>query len=170
MKEKVGQEELYEAAERVLNELRGMTEHSGPFLTKVNKKEAPDYGNRKSGQTQQQQALQGPLGGLDNSYGQQISQQNPSKGNGQVTPLCLRNIYWHKHQRPHQRTRLCSRQKALTTPRRRRALMKSVRTMVRREKEKEMDPDLAEVYRTAEPARFPRGQRLRCQYCPSLRR
>ena len=43
--EKVGQEELYEAAEKVLNELRGMTEHSGPFLTKVNKKEAPDYGN-----------------------------------------------------------------------------------------------------------------------------
>ena len=47
--EKVGQEELYEAAEKVLNELRGMTEHSGPFLTKVNKKEAPDYGNGKSG-------------------------------------------------------------------------------------------------------------------------
>lgn len=43
--EKVGQEELYEAAEKVLNELRGMTEHSTPFLTKVNKKEAPDYGN-----------------------------------------------------------------------------------------------------------------------------
>ena len=46
--DKVGQEELYEAAEKVLNELRGMTEHSGPFLTKVNKKEAPDYGNGKS--------------------------------------------------------------------------------------------------------------------------
>ena len=46
--EKVGQEELYEAAEKVLSELRGMTEHSGPFLTKVNKKEAPDYGNGKS--------------------------------------------------------------------------------------------------------------------------
>ena len=45
--DKVGQEELYEAAEKVLNELRGMTEHSGPFLTKVNKKEAPDYGNGK---------------------------------------------------------------------------------------------------------------------------
>ena len=43
--DKIGQEELYEAAEKVLNELRGMTEHSGPFLTKVNKKEAPDYGN-----------------------------------------------------------------------------------------------------------------------------
>ena len=46
--EKIGQEELYEAAEKVLNELRGMTEHSGPFLTKVNKKEAPDYSNCKS--------------------------------------------------------------------------------------------------------------------------
>ena len=46
--EKVGQEELYEAAEKVLNELRGMTEHSGPFLTKVNKKEAPDYTNGES--------------------------------------------------------------------------------------------------------------------------
>lgn len=46
--DKVGQEELYEAAEKVLNELRGMTEHSGPFLTKVNKKEAPDYGNGES--------------------------------------------------------------------------------------------------------------------------
>ena len=46
--DKVGQEELYEAAEKVLNELRGMTEHSGPFLTKVNKKEAPDYGNGMS--------------------------------------------------------------------------------------------------------------------------
>lgn len=43
--DKVGQEELYEAAEKVLNELRGMTEHSGPFLTKVNKKDAPDYSN-----------------------------------------------------------------------------------------------------------------------------
>ncbi len=46
--EKVGQEDLYEAAEKVLNELRAMTEHSGPFLTKVNKKEAPDYVNSES--------------------------------------------------------------------------------------------------------------------------
>ena len=46
--DKVGQEELYEAAEKVLNELKAMTEHSGPFLTKVNKKEAPDYGNGKN--------------------------------------------------------------------------------------------------------------------------
>ena len=43
--EKVGQEELYEAAEKVLNELKAMTEHSGPFLAKVNKRDAPDYGN-----------------------------------------------------------------------------------------------------------------------------
>lgn len=41
--EKVGQEELYEAAEKVLNELKAMTEHSGPFLNKVAKREAPDY-------------------------------------------------------------------------------------------------------------------------------
>lgn len=41
--DKVGQEELYEAAEKVLNELRAMTEHSGPFLSRVAKKDAPDY-------------------------------------------------------------------------------------------------------------------------------
>lgn len=41
--DKVGQEELYEAAEKVLNELKAMTEHSGPFLNKVAKREAPDY-------------------------------------------------------------------------------------------------------------------------------
>lgn len=46
--EKVGQEELYEAAETVLNTLRGFTEHSSPFLTRVNRKEAPDYSNSKS--------------------------------------------------------------------------------------------------------------------------
>lgn len=45
--EKVGQEELYEAAETVLNQLRGSTEHSGPFLNRVNKKEAPDYSTSK---------------------------------------------------------------------------------------------------------------------------
>lgn len=41
--EKVGQEELYEAAEKVLNELKAVTEHSGPFLNKVNKRDAPGY-------------------------------------------------------------------------------------------------------------------------------
>ena len=41
--EKVGQEELYEAIEKVLSELKAMTEHSSPFLTRVNKREAPDY-------------------------------------------------------------------------------------------------------------------------------
>jgi transcriptional activator SPT7 len=41
--EKVGQEELYEAAEKVLSELKAMTEHSTAFLTRVNKREAPDY-------------------------------------------------------------------------------------------------------------------------------
>ena len=36
-------------------------------------------------------------------------------------------------------------------------------------KEKEMDPGLADVYRPTGCARIPRGQRLRCQYFPSLR-
>lgn len=41
--EKVGQEELYEAAEKVLNELKAMTEHSTAFLQRVNRRDAPDY-------------------------------------------------------------------------------------------------------------------------------
>lgn len=41
--DKVGQEELYEAAEKVLNELKAQTEHSSPFLQPVKKKDAPDY-------------------------------------------------------------------------------------------------------------------------------
>ncbi len=41
--ENVGQEELYEAAEKVLSELKAMTEYSAPFLTRVNKRDAPDY-------------------------------------------------------------------------------------------------------------------------------
>jgi hypothetical protein len=45
--ESVGQEELYEAAEKVLTELKAMTEYSQPFLTRVNKREAPDYYNSK---------------------------------------------------------------------------------------------------------------------------
>ena len=43
--ERVGQEELYEAAEKVLSELKAMTEHSTAFLQRVNKREAPDYYN-----------------------------------------------------------------------------------------------------------------------------
>lgn len=43
--DKIGQEELYEAAEKVLSELKAMTEHSTAFLTRVNKREAPDYYN-----------------------------------------------------------------------------------------------------------------------------
>ncbi|KAJ5601660.1 hypothetical protein N7510_011194 [Penicillium lagena] len=43
--DKVGQEELYEAAEKVLSELKAMTEHSTAFLTRVNKRDAPDYYN-----------------------------------------------------------------------------------------------------------------------------
>ncbi|KAI9694298.1 MAG: Transcriptional activator spt7 [Bogoriella megaspora] len=43
--DRVGQEELYEAAEKVLMELKAMTEYAGPFLQKVNKRDAPDYYN-----------------------------------------------------------------------------------------------------------------------------
>lgn len=45
--ENVHQEELYEACEKVLSELKAMTEYSAPFLTRVNKREAPDYYNGK---------------------------------------------------------------------------------------------------------------------------
>ncbi|KAF9282968.1 hypothetical protein BGZ68_005639 [Mortierella alpina] len=37
------QEDLYEAGERILMELRNHTEHSLPFLNKVDEREAPDY-------------------------------------------------------------------------------------------------------------------------------
>jgi transcriptional activator SPT7 len=47
--ENFNQEELYEAAEKVLSELKAMTEYSAPFLTRVNKREAPDYYNSKFG-------------------------------------------------------------------------------------------------------------------------
>ncbi|KAI9019481.1 hypothetical protein CLU79DRAFT_234322 [Phycomyces nitens] len=40
--ERPGQEELYEACEKVLNDLKNYT-HSTPFLNKVSKREAPDY-------------------------------------------------------------------------------------------------------------------------------
>ncbi len=43
--ERVGQEELYEAAEKVVIELRAYTEHSSAFLNRVSKREAPDYYN-----------------------------------------------------------------------------------------------------------------------------
>ncbi|PKS11214.1 hypothetical protein jhhlp_002975 [Lomentospora prolificans] len=43
--ENVNQEELYEALEKVLTELKAHTEYSTPFLTKVNKRDAPDYSN-----------------------------------------------------------------------------------------------------------------------------
>ncbi|PBP19731.1 transcriptional activator spt7 [Diplocarpon rosae] len=43
--ENVHQEELYEATEKVLSELKAMTEYSAPFLTRVNKRDAPDYYN-----------------------------------------------------------------------------------------------------------------------------
>ncbi|CAO3619766.1 unnamed protein product [Mucor hiemalis] len=41
--DKVGQEDLYEACEKVLTDLKNYTEHSTPFLSKVNKRDAPDY-------------------------------------------------------------------------------------------------------------------------------
>ncbi|KAI1870428.1 hypothetical protein JX265_001777 [Neoarthrinium moseri] len=41
----VNQEELYEAIEKVLTELKAHTEYSTPFLQKVNKRDAPDYYN-----------------------------------------------------------------------------------------------------------------------------
>ena len=41
--ENIGQEELYDACEKVVQELRGYTEHSTPFLNKVSKREAPNY-------------------------------------------------------------------------------------------------------------------------------
>ncbi|KAJ8101464.1 hypothetical protein POJ06DRAFT_251612 [Lipomyces tetrasporus] len=43
--DRVGQEELYEAAEKVVLELRAYTEHSTAFLNKVNKRDAPNYFN-----------------------------------------------------------------------------------------------------------------------------
>src|SRR3569833_806519 len=43
--ESVGQEELYEALEKVLSELKAHTEYSTPFLSRVNKRDAPDYIN-----------------------------------------------------------------------------------------------------------------------------
>ena len=45
--DKVGQEELYESAEKVLSELKAHTEHSTAFLTRVNKREARDYYDSK---------------------------------------------------------------------------------------------------------------------------
>ncbi|QIX00157.1 hypothetical protein AMS68_005674 [Peltaster fructicola] len=41
--DRVGQEELYEAAEKVLLELKAMTDYVQPFLQRVSKREAPDY-------------------------------------------------------------------------------------------------------------------------------
>jgi transcriptional activator SPT7 len=46
--ENVNQEELYEAVEKVLTELKAHTEYSTPFLQRVNKRDAPDYYNRES--------------------------------------------------------------------------------------------------------------------------
>ena len=45
--ENVHQEELYEAADKVLSELKAMTEWSAPFLVRVNKRDVTDYYNSK---------------------------------------------------------------------------------------------------------------------------
>ncbi|CAI5756285.1 unnamed protein product [Candida verbasci] len=42
--DRMGQEELYEACEKVVSDLRNYTEHSTFFLNKVSKREAPNYG------------------------------------------------------------------------------------------------------------------------------
>ena len=41
--DKVDQQMLYEAAEKVLNELKAQDDHSAPFLHPVNERDAPDY-------------------------------------------------------------------------------------------------------------------------------
>lgn len=41
--DRIGQEELYEACEKVVLDLRGTTEHSTAFLNKVSKRDAPNY-------------------------------------------------------------------------------------------------------------------------------
>jgi transcriptional activator SPT7 len=51
--DKVGQEDLYEACEKLLTDLKNYTEHSTPFLSKVNKREAPDYFEGKSSKINQ---------------------------------------------------------------------------------------------------------------------
>lgn len=43
--ENVNQEELYEALDKVLTELKAHTEYSTPFLSRVNKRDVPDYYN-----------------------------------------------------------------------------------------------------------------------------
>ncbi|CAJ2509556.1 Uu.00g145820.m01.CDS01 [Anthostomella pinea] len=43
--ENVNQEDLYEALDKVLTELKAHTEYSTPFLQRVNKRDAPDYYN-----------------------------------------------------------------------------------------------------------------------------
>lgn len=54
--ENVNQEELYEALEKVLTELKAHTEYSTPFLTRVSKREAPDYYNCRSNQNRNSHA------------------------------------------------------------------------------------------------------------------
>ncbi|ORX41466.1 hypothetical protein BCR36DRAFT_339426 [Piromyces finnis] len=41
--DRINQDVLYDHCERILNELKNYVEHSGPFLNKVNKRDAPNY-------------------------------------------------------------------------------------------------------------------------------
>jgi len=41
--DRINQDILYDHCERILNELKNYVEHSGPFLNKVNKRDAPNY-------------------------------------------------------------------------------------------------------------------------------
>jgi len=41
--DRIGQDVLYDNCERVLNDLKNYVEHSGPFINKVNKRDAPNY-------------------------------------------------------------------------------------------------------------------------------
>lgn len=45
--EKSGLQEFYETLERIVNELKGMTEHSIAFLQRVRKSDAPNYFDSK---------------------------------------------------------------------------------------------------------------------------
>lgn len=41
--DRINQDVLYDHCERILNDLKNYVEHSGPFLNKVNKRDAPNY-------------------------------------------------------------------------------------------------------------------------------
>ena len=98
--DKVGQEELYESFEKVLSELKGQTEHSTHFLNKVNKKEAPDYGNSKFSSRDAHLAagLQPPS--HQASYGPWYYDQKTEKLSVQVETGLCRRLHAHLGQLP----------------------------------------------------------------------